>query len=207
MFITLEGPDGSGKSSQMAPLIARLEAEGFEVVGTREPGGTAIGDQVRKVLFDMKNKGMHPRSEILLFQASRAQIVEELIRPSLAEGKIVISDRYADSTLAYQGYGHGQDLDELRAIVDYATGGLKPDLSIFFRIDVEEGLKRRNDDGDWNRLDDYATEFHKRVLAGYMALVDEEPDRWTTLDASQTPEDVAHVLQSTVLAFLKERTR
>jgi dTMP kinase len=205
MFITLEGPDGSGKSSQMSPLIQHLEKEGFDVVGTREPGGTAIGDQVRKVLFDMKNKGMHPRSEILLFQSSRAQIVEELIKPSLAEGKIVISDRYADSTLAYQGYGHGVDLDELKTIVNYATGGLRPDLSILFDIEAKDGLSRRNSGGDWNRLDDYDLEFHSRVQAGYHSLMAEEPDRWISLDASQSSEKVSASLQSSVLEFLKQK--
>jgi dTMP kinase len=204
MFITLEGPDGSGKSSQIPALIKRLEDEGFEVVATREPGGTAIGDQVRKVLFDMKNKGMHPRSEILLFQSSRAQIVEELIKPSLAEGKIVISDRYADSTLAYQGYGHGVDLDELKTIVNYATGGLRPDLSVLFDLEAEEGLSRRNSGGDWNRLDDYDLEFHRRVRQGYHSLMAEEPQRWKSLDASQALGKVAENLQGLVLDFLKQ---
>ena len=202
MFITLEGPDGSGKSSQIAPLMERLKLEGYDAIATREPGGTEIGDQIRKVLFDMKNKGMHPRSEILLFQSSRAQIVEELIKPALAEGKIVISDRYSDSTLAYQGYGHGVDLSELRQIVDYATGGLKPELSILFDLDAQEGLVRRNNGGDWNRLDDYDIDFHKRVRAGYHALVAEEPARWQSLDASRTPEAVAKELQTRIIAFL-----
>jgi len=204
MFITLEGPDGSGKSSQVPDLVSAIEAAGYEVIATREPGGTQIGDQVRRVLFDMKNKGMHPRSEILLFQASRAQIVEELIKPALAEGKVVLSDRYADSTLAYQGYGHGVDLGELKQIVNYATGGLKPDLTILFDLEAKEGLARRDSGGDWNRLDDYDLEFHERVRAGYHTLMTEEPERWQQLDAGQAPEKVAQELQRLVLGFLKE---
>jgi dTMP kinase len=205
-FITLEGPDGSGKSSQVDELVSAVEAEGYDVLSTREPGGTQIGDQVRKVLFDMRNKGMHPRSEILLFQSSRAQIVEELIRPALAAGKVVISDRYSDSTLAYQGYGHGVDLSELSRIVDYATGGLRPDLTILFDVDAREGLSRRDSGGDWNRLDDYDLAFHKRVQDGYKKLAREDQDRWRTIDASQNAEGVANDLQSAVLQYLAEQT-
>lgn len=205
MFITFEGPDGSGKSSQIPLVAQRLRAEGYEVLTTREPGGTDIGDQVRKVLFDMRNKSMHPRSEILLFQASRAQIVEEVIRPALAEGKVVLSDRYADSTLAYQGYGHQVDLTELRTIVGYATGGLKPDLTLFLDIDAEQGLSRRDSGGNWNRLDDYDLEFHRRVRAGYHDLLAADPARWVTVDASQAPEEVSAELQRIVLQRLKAR--
>jgi dTMP kinase len=205
-FITLEGPDGSGKSSQVAELVNAVEAEGYDVLSTREPGGTQIGDQVRKVLFDMQNKGMHPRSEILLFQSSRAQIVEELIRPALTAGKVVISDRYSDSTLAYQGYGHGVDLSELTRIVDYATGGLRPDLTILFDVDAREGLSRRDSGGDWNRLDDYDLAFHKRVQDGYKKLASEDQDRWRTIDASQNAEGVAKDLQSAVLHYLAEQS-
>ncbi|MCG8450381.1 MAG: dTMP kinase [Pirellulales bacterium] len=207
MFITLEGPDGSGKSSQMAPLLERLQKKGYEALGTREPGGTAIGDQVRKVLFDMKNKGMHPRSEILLFQSSRAQLVEEVIRPALAAGQVVVSDRFADSTLAYQGYGHGVDLDELRRIISYATGGLQPDLTVLFDLDAEEGLARRDTGGDWNRLDDYDLAFHQRVRDGYHALAAQEPARWAMIDASQDAPAVAEALQSAVLDFLRQNSR
>ena len=201
-FITLEGPDGSGKSSQVADLVQAIEATGFQVVSTREPGGTEIGDQVRQVLMDLSNKSMHPRSEILLFQASRAQIVEQVIQPALAAGKVVLSDRYADSTLAYQGYGHQVDLDELRRIVDFAPGGLKPDLTVLFDLDAQEGLARRDSGGDWNRLDDYDLAFHQRVREGYHQLREEDPARWRTIDAAQSAEAVAADLQRTVLDFL-----
>ena len=202
MFITLEGPEGSGKTSQIPWLAARLEEEGYAVVTTREPGGTPIGDQIRQVLFDLDNKAMEPRSEILLFQASRAQLVEQVIRPALAEGKVVLCDRYADSTLAYQGYGHQMDLEQLNTIVHFATGGLKPDLTLFLDVKVEQGLQRRDSGGDWNRLDDYDVEFHQRVYAGYQQLIAAEPERWVQVDAAQTPEKVAEALQQAVLARL-----
>ncbi|MCW5875297.1 MAG: dTMP kinase [Anaerolineales bacterium] len=204
MFITLEGPEGSGKTTQLPGLADFLRAQGHRVLATREPGGTPIGDQIRGVLFDLKNKEMHPRSEILLFQASRAQLVETVIRPALADGQIVLCDRYADSTLAYQGYGHRMDLAQLREIVRFATGGLQPNLTLFLDIDVEAGLKRRDKDGDWNRLDDYALDFHRRVRAGYLELIAAEPDRWAVVDAAQPPEAVAAALQQAVLARLPQ---
>lgn len=203
MFITLEGPDGSGKTTQVEPLVRFLQEQGYEVFSTREPGGTAIGDQIRKVLFDLKNQQMHPRTEILLFQASRAQHVEQVIRPNLAARKIVICDRYADSTLAYQGYGHQMDLDRLETIVHFATGGLKPNLTVLFDIKVEDGLKRRGKGGDWNRLDAYELEFHRRVRQGYHRLVKLEPDRWRILDASQPPATVQDELRTILIEHLQ----
>ncbi len=203
MFITLEGPDGSGKTTQVEPLVIFLNELGYDVVSTREPGGTAIGDQIRKVLFDLKNEQMHPRTEILLFQSSRAQHVEQVIRPCLQAGKIVICDRFADSTIAYQGYGHQMDLKELETIVNYATGGLKPDLTVLFDIEVEDGLKRRGKGGDWNRLDAYELEFHRRVRQGYHLMVQREPHRWRSLDASASPEDVQNELRRILLEHLQ----
>src|SRR5512143_3836472 len=138
MFITLEGPEGSGKTMQLPKLAEYLRQSGFDVVTTREPGGTSISEQIRTVLHNRENKEMNPRTEILLFQASRAQLVEQVIRPHLAKGGVVLSDRYADSTLAYQGYGHQTDIERLKALIDFATGGLVPDLTILFEIDIEE---------------------------------------------------------------------
>src|SRR5512143_1905879 len=128
MFITLEGPEGSGKTSHLPALVQHLTEKGYAVFPTREPGGTSIGEQIRHIIHDLKNAEMHPRTETLLYQAARAQIVEQLLRPKLTEGWIVLCDRYADSTMAYQGYGHQQNLDEVRTLVHYATGGLVPDL-------------------------------------------------------------------------------
>ena len=205
MFITLEGPEGSGKTSQLPGLAAALRAAGYPLVTTREPGGTPIGDQIRHVLFDLDNKSMNPRSEILLFQASRAQLVEEVIRPALAAGKIVLCDRYADSTLAYQGYGHGVDLGALGEIVNFATGGLKPALTVFLDVPVDVGLKRRNKGGDWNRLDDYDQAFHHRVYEGYQKLIAAEPQRWVVVNAAKPPKEVADELRRVVLDRLMHR--
>ena len=202
MFITFEGPDGSGKSTQLKMLAAALREEGREIVTTREPGGTEIGDQIRAVIMNMKNKAMDPRTELLLFNASRAQLVEELIRPSLAAGKVILCDRYADSTMAYQGYGHGLDKDELRRLLNFATGGLKPDLTLLFDISAEAGLKRRQANHDeWNRMDDYALQFHERVRGGFLELAAADPERWVVIDADRDPG----VIHAEVLDIVKRK--
>src|SRR5512135_2634817 len=205
MFITLEGPEGSGKTSHLPPLVEYLREQGYTVFPTREPGGTSIGEQIREVIHDLKNVEMHPRTETLLYQAARAQIVEQVIRPRLAAGEVVLSDRYFDSTIAYQGYGHQQDLDQVRALVAYATGGLMPDLTILLDIDVEAGLKRKTQNGsEWNRLDAYTLEFHQRVRQGYLAMVKAEPKRWVLIDASPAWDAVQKELRA---AILKRLTR
>lgn len=199
MFITLEGPDGSGKTSHMKPLAEWLEGQGYRVHTAREPGGTAISEQIRAVIHDLKNTEMHPHTETLLYQAARAQIVEQVIRPKLAEGWIVLCDRYADSTLAYQGYGHQQNLEEVRALIRYATGGLVPDLTILLDVDVEVGLKRKTKSDEWNRLDAYDLEFHQRVRAGYLDMAKQEPGRWVVVDAGKEWEKVQKQLRRTIL--------
>jgi len=200
VFITLEGPEGSGKTSHLQPLAEFLRAQGLKVFTTREPGGTPIGEQVRAVLHNLENTAMHPRTEILLYQASRAQIVEQVIRPRLAAGEIVLCDRYADSTIAYQGYGHQTDLDELRRLVRFATGGLVPDLTVLLDLDVESGLKRKTKTGEWNRLDAYALEFHQRVRAGYLELAAREPERWVVVDAEKDWDEVQEELRKVILS-------
>jgi dTMP kinase len=204
MFITFEGPDGSGKTSQVLPLAEFLRQAGYNVLATREPGGTAIGDRVRAVLLDLHNTEMHPRAEILLFQASRAQLVEQVIRPHLAKKGIVLCDRYADSTLAYQGYGYQTDLEQLRAIVRFATGGLTPDLTLLFDLDVEVGLRRRVGGGEWNRLDAHERAFHERVRQGYHKLAEADPQRWVMIDAAQPPDAVQARVREIVLQRLRE---
>lgn len=207
MFITLEGPDGSGKSMQVPALSEFVRSLGYQVLTTREPGGTYIGDQIREVIMRMDNTSMHPRTEILLFCAARAQIVAEVIRPQLEKGVVVISDRYADSTLAYQGFGHGIDLLVLRQILSFATGGLVPDLTLLFDVDVETGLSRRQSGGgEWNRLDDYAVAFHRRVRNGYLELAAQKPARWLRIDAAQSPARVQEDLQQAILARLGTRS-
>ena len=206
MFITLEGPEGSGKTSHVGPLIQFLKEKGYAVFATREPGGTSIGEQIRQVIHDLKNEEMHARSETLLYQAARAQIVEEVIRPHLAAGEIVISDRFADSTIAYQGYGHQQDLDQVRALVKYATGGLTPDLTLLLDLDVNIGMERKTRNGsEWNRLDAYTIEFHRRVRAGYQEMAKQEPQRWTVIDAGQEWEKVQDGLRRAILGRLPQR--
>ena len=145
---------------------------------------------------------MHPRTETLLYQAARAQIVEQVIRPKLAEGTIVLCDRYADSTLAYQGYGHQQDLSQIRALIRYATGGLVPDLTLLLDLDVEAGLQRKGSSSEWNRLDAYTLDFHRRVRNGYLELVKAEPDRWVVVDAGQKWEMVHSAIREVIEARL-----
>ena len=195
LFITFEGPDGSGKTTQAQLLYEYLQERGYPVFLTREPGGTGIGDQIREVLHSLENTEMLPQTEILLYSASRAQLVGQIIRPHLARSEIVLCDRYADSTLAYQGYGHGLDLQVLQVITTFATGGLKPDLTIYLDIDVEEGLRRKlaayeAGEAEWNRMDQQEIAFHRRVREGYLQMVAAEPERWVIIEAAQL-EDVA----------------
>ncbi len=203
MFITLEGPDGSGKTKQMQPLADFLKEKGFTVFTAREPGGTLIGDQVREILMNLKNTSMHPRTETLLFCAARAQLVEEVIRPHLEKGDAVVLDRYADSTMAYQGYGHQNDLVFIRNLLDFATGGLKPDLTFLLDIEPEVGLHRRQVGGDeWNRMDAYQLQYHQRVRHGYLQMASGDPARWHVIDASQPPDMVKSRIQEILLLFL-----
>ena len=207
MFITFEGPDGGGKTTQVAMTVETLKARGHNVLLTREPGGTAIGDQIRHVLHDLKNQSMHPRTELLMYSASRAQIVEEVIKPHMAKGGLVICDRFFDSTYAYQGYGHGLNLTQLKQITKFATGGLKPDLTILLDIAPEDSLQRRlsslDKGGEWNRLDAMALDFHKRVRDGYHALVAAEPRRWVVINPAQSVDKV----QADILAVLEKRLK
>lgn len=195
MFIAFEGPDGSGKSTQIKLLYESLCQRGFDVLLVREPGGTSIGEQIRQILHDVTNTAMLPNTEILLYSASRAQLVGEVITPALERGRIVLSDRYAYSTLAYQGYGHGLDLDLLRVVTDFATGGLEPDLVIYLDIEVEAGLRRRlaahaRGEAEWNRMDQKEIEFHRRVRQGYLAMAQQDPERWFVLDADRPIEEI-----------------
>jgi dTMP kinase len=205
MFITFEGSDGSGKSTQVKELAAFLCAAGYDVLVTREPGGTSISEQIRAVLFNPENTAMQLRTEILLFQAARAQLVEQVIRPRLAQGGIVISDRYADSTLAYQGYGYGREVEPLRALIHFATGGLKSDLTLFLDLEVEEGLRRRASGGQVNRLDAYDLDFYRRVRQGYFELVNLDPERWVVIAANRAPQEVQADVRQVVLERLKHK--
>ena len=186
LFVTFEGPEGSGKSTQIGQLAAALTATGHDLVVTREPGGTRIGNAIRTLLLDSAHTEMSARAETLLFNAARAQIVDEVISPALARGAIVLCDRYADSTLAYQGYGHGQPLEALRQLGLYATAGLTPDLTIYLDIDAETGLARKRSGApdEWNRMEEKALAYHQMVRRGYLTLA-AESSRWLVIDATQ----------------------
>ncbi len=202
-FITLEGPEGGGKSTQARRLADHLQTQGHDVLFTREPGGTEIGDQIRRVIMSLENKSMSPEAEFLLFSASRAQVVRELIKPNLEGGVVVICDRFYDSSLAYQGYGHELDLGLLRTITGFVTGGLVPDLTFLLDLTSELGLERRKQDGRWNRLDDYDLAFHERVREGYLRLADLDPDRWVRIDAAQTEDQIQEQLREVVAEQLE----
>lgn len=208
MFISFEGVDGSGKSTQAHLAADFLRQCGHDVILTREPGGTPIGDQIRAVLLDkMENTEMDARTELLLFCASRAQLVAEVITPHLKRGGIVICDRYIDSTFAYQGYGHGLNLTALRHILDFATGGLLPDLTLYLEITPEIALNRRAKGmlfGEtWNRLDDMALAFHERVYRGYRELILKEPARFVEINADDKPDTIQKEIQQTLAEWLK----
>jgi dTMP kinase len=205
--VTFEGPEGSGKTTQIRLLDGELRARGLSVVCTREPGGTPIAEQIRTVLHDLGNQAMLPMTEALLYSAARAQHVTQIIRPALERGDFVISDRYAASTMAYQGYGHGLDLDKLRVITDFATGGLVPELLIYLDLDVEIGLQRKLRDqeagrGEWNRMDQQDIAFHRRVREGYLEMARQDPDHWLVLDATQPIMVIQEMILDRLEAFL-----
>lgn len=213
MFITFEGIDGSGKSTQAKALAGTLRARGERVLLTREPGGTPIGDQIRSIVLDnMSNTAMTDETELLLFCASRAQLVGELMRPFLADGGIVICDRYADSTMAYQGYGHGLNLELLTQILRFATSGLTPDLTIYLDLEPRIGLQRRQQgrllmSEEWNRLDDKELAFHERVYQGYEALIAQQPTRWLRIPADGTVAAVEKTIMQQLTPRLSQLTK
>lgn len=185
-FITLEGPEGSGKSTQAKLLADALRTEGREVIVTAEPGGDPVAQEIRTILLHSKDE-IVPEAELLLYLASRAQHVKHTLLPALERGAIVISDRYADSSFAYQGYARGIDLDALRRLNEFATGGLVPDLTLLLDIPVEFGLERQQDK---NRFEAESVEFHKKVRNGFHELVKHEPGRWVVVDAHGSVDDV-----------------
>jgi dTMP kinase len=200
MFVTFEGPEGSGKTSQIAALAEFLGQRGSDVLTTREPGGTRIGDQIRTCLHDVANTEMTAVAEMLLYSASRAQLVTEVIRPKLASGYVVLCDRFVDSTLAYQGYGRGLDLAALKLISRFATSQLVPDLTLLLDIDVERGLARRlANDQEMNRLDLEKVSFHQRVRSGYHELRQLEPERWVVVNADRPFAAIQQDLQTILL--------
>lgn len=197
MFITFEGVEGSGKTTQRKLLTEKLESIGKSVVLTREPGGTEIGTQVRKILLDSKNSAMVPLCELLLYFADRAQHVEEVVKPGLKAGKIVLCDRFVDSTIVYQGAGRGVGKQDVLDLKDLVLKDLKPDLTIIFDLDAEKGLDRAKTriaaitEGDKeDRFENEELEFHKRIRNGFLELAKQEPERFAVVDASLTPEEI-----------------
>lgn len=201
MFIALEGIDGSGKSTIADRLVIAFHEAGEKAVLTREPGGTAIGEQIRKVLLGQTSTPMLPMTEMLLFAAARAQLVGEVIRPALADGMIVVIDRFSDSSLAYQWGARGLDKRAVAFVQELATGGLEPDLKILLDLPVETALGRRMADSqDVNRLDRETIQFHTRVRDAYHSLVEADPTRWSVIDADRAEEDVWTDVWQTVVS-------
>lgn len=190
-FITFEGPDGSGKSTQLRLFVERLRASGREVVENTEPGGTFIGQQIRAILLDGKNHAMAARAELLLYFASRAQAVEERVRPALERGAIVVSDRFTDSSLVYQGVGRGLGMEAVRQVHDVACAGLWPDVTFLLDVDPETGASRARERGEMDRLEAAGRAFHERVRAAYLEIARSEPSRVCLIDGARPVEAVA----------------
>ncbi|HFI0057312.1 MULTISPECIES: dTMP kinase [unclassified Streptococcus] len=202
-FITFEGPDGAGKTTVLQELLPKLQVLGLEVITTREPGGVAIAEDIRKIILDPANTAMDHKTELLLFIAARRQHLVEKVLPPLQEGKMVIIDRFIDSSVAYQGHGRGLDIADIDWLNHYATDGVEPDLTLYFDIDAEEGLARiaRNAERDVDRLDMEKADMHRRVRQGYLAILEKEPERFVKIDASQPLEAVVQ----DALGIIQER--
>ena len=206
-LVVLEGPEGAGKSTQLRLLAEWLRGQGIEPLVSREPGGTRMGDRIREAMLGPQDNGILPLTEALLMSAARAQHVQEVLRPALEAGKLVLCDRYADATLAYQGYGRGMDLGVLRELIAIATGGLQADLTIYLDVPARVGLARKREahgqGGELNHLDRMDIAFHERVIAGYKALIAQEPARWRLIDANRPPDDVQAGLRELLATSLQ----
>jgi len=188
LFITFEGSEGSGKSTQIALIETELKKKGLDVLLIREPGGVKISELIRKVLLDVKNTEMNNECEVLLYMAARAQLVGEVIRPALACGKVVLCDRFLDSTIVYQGYGHGMDLKTIRDIGAFSTQKVRPDMTLLFDIETEEGLRRAGQNKD--RIEQRSLDYHKRVRSGYLQLAKEDPGRFRVIRVDRGKEEI-----------------
>ena len=204
MFITIEGPEGSGKTTAVEQAVKKLEEMGYQIVRTREPGGTEIAEQIRNVILDKNNTKMDPRTEALLYAASRRQHLVEKVWPALKEGKLVICDRYLDSSLAYQGGARGLGIDNILNINLFATENTWPDLTLLFDLDPKIGLERigKNANREVNRLDLEKMEFHTKVRNTFLELAKRYPDRYVIIDASQSREEVANKTLEVILSKL-----
>lgn len=189
LLITFEGPDGSGKTTQISLLKEYLSSKGYEVIYTREPGGTDISEKIRDIILDNKNSEMSAMCEALLYASSRAQLVHQIIKPALSEGKIVVMDRFVESSIVYQGIGRSLGTDRIRSINDAATEGLKPDITFMMTIPFEEGLKRKAKQKSFDRLENSGDDFHRRVYEGYMSLAD-SADYIRVVNADRAVEEI-----------------
>jgi dTMP kinase len=203
ILISLEGIEGTGKTIQSKLLYEYLTKKGYEVILTGEPGGTRIGLKIRELLLSVENKGMTPLAELLLYNASRAQHIQEIILPAMNKGAIVITDRFTDSTVAYQGYGRGIDLDIINSITRIVAAGLQPDITILLDLDVEVGLKRNRGINKMDRLELEDVEFHKQVRNGYLEIATKEQERIKLIDASEGIEQVHNRIIKIIMDFLK----
>lgn len=203
-FISLEGGEGSGKTTAAARIKAELEAMGHEVVQTREPGGIEIAEQIRSVILDLANTGMDARTEALLYAAARRQHLVEKIVPALNAGKIVLCDRFIDSSLAYQGHARGLGVDEVYAINRFAVDSYLPDVTLFFDVSPETGLGRieKDETREINRLDIESLKFHEEVREGYRLLIERFPERIRVVDAEQGPEEVSRAAMKIIASYL-----
>jgi dTMP kinase len=206
IFITFEGSDGSGKSTQVRRLRQHCETMGYKVLFTREPGGTEISEKIRTLILDPENTGMSGEAEALLYAASRAQLVSEVIKPALERGEIVICDRFMDSSIAYQGFGRGLG-DGVRLINEFATAGISPDLTFFLDLPPEEGMRRRLSGSSPDRLEREKMEFHRKVYEGYLELSRRYKDRYLTIDASAPIEAIAEKIAGYFDAYVAERNK
>ncbi|CUT01312.1 dTMP kinase [Candidatus Kryptobacter tengchongensis] len=207
MFITFEGLDLCGKTTQAEILIQKLKNSGFDITFVREPGGTRISELIRNILLDSQNKEMDPITELFLFSASRAQLVREVIIPSLNSGKIVICDRFYDSTLAYQGYGRGIEIEKIKIINELASSGLVPDLTFLIDIPVEEIYRRRKEKyGDLDRMENSGLEFYKRVKHGYLEIA-KSSDRFIIIDGMKKIDEISEQIWYIVFEKLKMKAK
>lgn len=216
LFITFEGPDGSGKTTQIRKLADELEARGIPCLLTREPGGTEISDKIRALILNPENRRMEDKTEVLLYAASRSQHVEEKIRPALAEGKIVLCDRFVDASVAYQGYGLNQPVADILAISRFATGGLTPDRTYLIDVPPETGRQRMThrpgpeagvtrDAGELDRIERRALAYHAKVRAGFFTLLKEHKQRILLVDGQNTPDTVFGIIRTDFLHLLQKK--
>ncbi|WP_458353726.1 dTMP kinase [Peribacillus frigoritolerans] len=204
IFITMEGPEGAGKTTITQMLGKALQQEGYQILLTREPGGVPISEQIREVILNKDNTAMDSRTEALLYAAARRQHLVEVVMPELERGGIVLCDRFIDSSLAYQGHARGLDIEEVYNINKFAIGDMMPDATLFFDIDPEEGLRRIQSNGERevNRLDLEALDFHKKVCEGYQFIINRWKDRFIIVDAGRTIDEVFEETKASLLDFL-----